>query len=55
MKLRDRLIHRQSEVFMPKLWAFAYPFSGRGFRRSRRLAFKAWAWAFHVRVRMLDL
>ena len=40
--------------FMPGLFAFAYPVRGRQFKRARRIAFKAWAFAFHVRVRMLD-
>jgi hypothetical protein len=54
MRPRDARIHREAQRFMPRLWSFAYPFHGRSFKRGRRLAFKAWAWAFHVRVRMLD-
>lgn len=46
---------RVAERFMPRLWDFAYPFSGRGFKRSRRLAFKAWALAFRLRVQLLDV
>jgi hypothetical protein len=46
---------RVAERFMPSLWAFAYPMSGRGFDRSRRVALRAWAFAFHLRVRLLDV
>ena len=54
MSPRDARIHREAQRFMPGLFAFAYPVRGRQFKRARRIAFKAWAFAFHVRVRMLD-
>jgi hypothetical protein len=46
---------RAAERFMPRLWCFACPFHGRGFVRARRIAFKAWCFAFTVRVRLVDL
>lgn len=46
---------REAERFMPRLWAFAYPMKGRSYRKLRTLAFRAWAFAFHCRVRSLDL
>jgi hypothetical protein len=55
MSPRDALIHREAQRFMPRLWDFAYPFSGRPYRTARRLAFRAWAFAFKVRVATLDL
>lgn len=30
----------------PRLWAFAYPFTGRGWRPLRWWAFRLWAWWF---------
>lgn len=41
--------------FMPKLWAFAYPVERRGYARARRMALRAWCFAFHVRVQLLDV
>jgi hypothetical protein len=32
--------------FMPGLFAFAYPITGRGYARSRRVALRAWVLAF---------
>lgn len=46
-----RLAHR----FMPRLWDFAYPSNGRGYHRARRIAFRAWAYAFHLRVVLSDV
>lgn len=46
---------RASERFMPRLWAFAYPIHGRPFKRARMAAFRAWAFAFRVRVQLLDV
>lgn len=46
---------RAAERFMPRLWDFAYPLHGRPYRRARLLAFKAWAYAFKVRVALLDV
>ena len=46
---------RAHERFMPSLWAFAYPMDGRGFARSRRVAFRLWAYAFLLRVKLLDV
>lgn len=46
---------RVAERFMPGLWAFAYPLKGRPYRRARLLAFKAWAYAFKVRVALWDV
>jgi hypothetical protein len=40
---------------MPRLWSFAYPTSGRRYTRARRAALRAWAFAFRVRVRLLDV
>lgn len=46
---------RAAERFMPRLWDFAYPLEGRSYRRARLIAFKAWAYAFKVRVRLSDI
>lgn len=46
---------RAAQRFMPRLWAFAYPMSGRGYTMARRAALRAWAFAFRVRVRLLDV
>lgn len=46
---------RAGQRFMPRLWAFAYPMSGRGYRVARRAALRAWVFAFRVRVRLLDV
>lgn len=51
---RARRMAELGERFMPRLYAFAYPMSGRGFHRSRRVAFTLWAYAFRVRVLLLD-
>jgi hypothetical protein len=40
---------RAASRFMPRLWSFAYPMSGRSFPRLRRIALRAWAQAFHLR------
>jgi hypothetical protein len=45
---------RAASRFMPRLWAFAYPMSGRSFPRLRRMALRAWAQAFHVRCTLRD-
>lgn len=45
---------RAARQFMPRLWAFAYPYDGRGYERSRRLALRAWAYAFRLKVRLSD-
>ena len=46
---------RAGERFMPRLWAFAYPTSGRRYGVARRAALRAWVFAFRVRVRLLDV
>ena len=46
---------RLAKRFMPSLWHFAYPLQGRPYRRARLLAFRAWAYAFKVRVALLDV
>lgn len=46
---------RLGRRFMPRLWAFAYPMEGRGFKRSRRIALNLWAYAFRLRVKLLDV
>jgi hypothetical protein len=46
---------RVAERFMPRLWDFSYPCNGRGFKRSRRVAFRAWVLAFRLRVQLLDV
>ena len=46
---------RVAERFMPRLWSFGYPISGRGFKRSRRVAFRLWCEAFRLRVRLFDV
>ena len=46
---------REGRRFMPRLWEFAYPPSGRRFGRLRRAALRAWCAAFRVRVVLLDL
>jgi hypothetical protein len=40
---------------MPKLWDFAYPLDGRGFARARRIALRAWCFAFKVRCQLADV
>lgn len=46
---------RLSERFMPKLWDFAYPVSGRQYTRARRVALRAWTFCFRLRVRLSDV
>jgi len=46
---------RLAKGFMPRLWDFAYPLRGRGYGRARRIALRAWAVAFELRVRLLDV
>ena len=46
---------RAAHRFMPRLWAFAYPYNGRPYKMARRLAFRAWAYAFRLRVQLLDV
>lgn len=46
---------RVAERFMPSLWAFAYPMNRRPFKRARMVAFRAWCFAFKVRVQLLDV
>jgi hypothetical protein len=55
MSPRQIRVYRESERFMPGLFAFAYPVSGRRYRRWRLIALRAWAFAFQVRVRLSDL
>lgn len=45
---------RLAQHFMPKLWDFASPRRGLQWSRARRVAFKAWCFAFRVRVQLLD-
>lgn len=52
---RQMRIARASKRFMPSLWSFAYPLTGRGFVRSRRVAFMFWVHAFRLRVQLLDV
>ena len=46
---------RVGERFMPRLWDFAYPLSGRRYTRARRVALRVWGIAFRVRVALLDV
>lgn len=46
---------RVARRFMPTLWHFAYPLNGRPYRRARLLAFRAWVYAFKLRVALLDV
>lgn len=46
---------RAGERFMPRLWSFAYPMTGRRYTMARRAALRAWVFAFRVRVRLLDV
>lgn len=46
---------RVAKGFMPKLWDFAYPTQGRGYRTGRRVALAAWIYAFKLRVKLLDV
>ena len=55
MTPRQILVYRDSKRFMPRLFSFAYPLHGRHFKQARRIAFKAWVFAFQVRVRLSDL
>lgn len=46
---------RVAERFMPRLWSFAYPIEGRSYKSARRIALRAWACAFRLRVTLLDV
>jgi hypothetical protein len=46
---------RAAERFMPRLWDFAYPMEGRRYKQARRIALRAWAFAFRVRIQLLDV
>lgn len=46
---------RVADRFMPRLFAFACPIEGRSYKSSRRIALRAWAFAFRLRVRLLDV
>ena len=46
MTPRQIRAERLAVPFMPRLWAFAYPFRGRPFRPLRLVAFRLWAFLF---------
>lgn len=47
-------VYRRAGRFMPRLWSFAYPITGRGYTRSRRAALRLWCFAFTVHVRLAE-
>lgn len=51
MSPRDIRAQRLAAQFLPRLWAFAYPLSGRGWFRLRLLAFGLWARALRLYLR----
>lgn len=55
MTARESRAVRVAKRFMPRLWHFAYPAHGRGYERSRRIALRAWAFAFRLRVKLGDV
>lgn len=55
MTPREIRIERAAKRFMPRLWAFAFPFQGRSYSKARILALRAWAHAFKVRVALWDV
>jgi len=54
MRSRGSYIDLAAAEFMPRLWKFVYPLDGRRFERSRRVALRAWAFAFRCHVQMHD-
>lgn len=55
MTSREIRAIRAGAKFMPRLWAFAYPMTGRGYIAARRIALRLWCEAFALRVRLFDV
>lgn len=50
MTPRQILAGRVADRVAPRLFAFAYPTTGRGFQLARRLALRLWCWRLRIEL-----